>query len=30
MKDEDEGWRLLKAAGKTGMYNPFVHNTVVA
>ena len=30
MKDEDEGWRLLKAAGKTGIYNAFFHNIVVA
>jgi len=30
MKDEDEGRKLLKAAGKTGMYNAFVHNIVAA
>ena len=30
MKYEDEGWRLLKGAGKTGMCNAFFHNIVVA
>jgi hypothetical protein len=30
MKDEGEGWILLKAAGKTRMYNTFFHNIVVA
>jgi len=30
MKDEDERWRLLKAAGKTGMYYAFLHNIVAA
>jgi hypothetical protein len=30
MKNKDERWRLLKAAGKTGIYKAFFHNIVTA
>jgi hypothetical protein len=30
LKNKDEGWRLLKAAEKTGIYKAFFHNIVTA